>query len=241
MIATQIHLAEGTNAYIRFESLIGRDTWKLRVDRILTHTEPEGFLREHLLRKYSYAVMLENCAELMEKRGELNEYDIIDHKLQRVIAFMVQILSLYDACAEEQRERFLSRVAAALTDADEMRGLELEMLTAANFVMRGYSIRIPEIERSLTGDQTKVYDILVEDFGENGIEIECKAIGEDTGRKIRGDNARTFYECLRLKLEPIVAILTKGIAVVITVPDRFDDVLRTPERQSDLANYICWS
>lgn len=239
MIITEIRIAEATNAYTRFEALIGREKWKYRVDRILKHTAPDGFLREYFLRKYSYAVMLEICAELVTEREELNEYDIIERSLQPAVAFMMQALSLYDACVEEQRDRFLSRVAAALTDADEMRGLQLEMLVAAGIVMRGYSIRIPEIERPAIGDQTRVYDILVENFGEGGIEIECKAIGEDTGRKIRGDHSRNFYECLRRKLEPVVEELTRGIAVVVTVPDRFEDVLKTPQRQSALADYIC--
>lgn len=183
--------------------------------------------------------MLEICAELIEQDGELNEYKIIGLKLQPLIAFMMQALSLYDACVEEQRDRFRSRIATALTDADEMRGLQLEMLVAAGIVMRGYSVRIPEIERPSTGDQTRVYDILVENYGETGLEIECKAIGEDTGRKIRGDQARNFYECLRRKLDPVVEGLTKGIAVVVTVPDRFEDVLNTSQKQSALADHIC--
>lgn len=239
LIKTEIRLAEAASAYTRFATLIGRERWKSRVDQIRKHTAPDGFLRDYLLRKYSCASMLESCAELLVARGELDEREIIDRGLQPAIAFMMQALSLYDACVEEQRERFLSRIRAALIDADEMRGLQLEMLVAAGVVMRGYSVRIPEIERSVAGDQATVFDILVEDFGETGIEIECKAIGEDTGRKIRGDHARNFYECLSRKLEPILEELKKGIAVVVTVPDRFEDALKTFHKQSVLADYIC--
>lgn len=239
MILTEIRLAEATNAYMRFETLIGREKWRYRIDQIQKHTSPDGILRSYFLQKYSYVWKLEICAELMEHDGELNECKIIELELQPVIAFMMQALSLYDVCVEEQQDRFRSRIAAALKDADEMRGLQLEILVAASIVMRGYSIRIPEIERPATGVQTRVYDILVENYGENGLEIECKAIGEDTGRKIRGDQSRNFYECLRRKLDPIVEGLAKGIAVVVTVPDRFEDVLSTSEKQSAFSDYIC--
>ncbi|KGX30401.1 hypothetical protein [Burkholderia pseudomallei] len=238
MIATEVRLADSDRIYARFSELIGRDSWKRRVDQIRTHTKPGGFLRQYLAAKYERAVKLETCSALIEQHGSLSEYHVVNIGLQSAVAFMARILSLIEGCPDSLRRGFISRVQNALKNADAMSALDLEMGVAANFVSKGFRVRWPELEEGNAENTGRIFDLFVENAAESGVEIECKAITEDKGRKIRGETARQFYEFLLDETKPMVEDLRIGRAVVVTVPDRFDEILRTRDRQIELARYV---
>ena len=82
------------------------------------------------------------------------------------------------------------RVHGAFKNPDDMRGLRLELSAATHFARRARKLAWPE----MTGEGT--FDLLIQDVGPRGLEIECKAISEDKGRRIHKREVLDFYRLL---------------------------------------------
>ncbi len=91
----------------------------------------------------------------------------------------------------------------------------MELSAATHFVTRGLMISWPE----MTGIGS--FDLLIEELGPNGLEVECKSISEkNKGRKVHRREALDFYGLLWPHLEATRKGLSTGLSVVITVPGR---------------------
>ena len=61
---------------------------------------------------------------------------------------------------------------------------------------------------------------MIEDLGLNGLEVECKSISEDKGRRIHRRDALDFWGEVWPEVADIAQNLREGLAVVLTVPYR---------------------
>ncbi|ODV02722.1 MAG: hypothetical protein ABT20_14935 [Rubrivivax sp. SCN 70-15] len=73
----------------------------------------------------------------------------------------------------------------------------------------------------MTGGGT--FDLLVEDVGPDGLEVECKSIGEDKGRKVHKREALDFYGLLWPHLQPTIKGLQSGLSAVLTLQGRLPE------------------
>jgi hypothetical protein len=67
---------------------------------------------------------------------------------------------------------------------EEMRGLQLELTAATHSTRQWYTVRWPELEPDHPLIEGATFDLLIEDLGESGLELECKAASHDNGRLI---------------------------------------------------------
>jgi hypothetical protein len=114
-----------------------------------------------------------------------------------------------------------------------MRGLRLELSAATHFARRARKFAWPE----MTGEGT--FDLLVQDVGPRGLEIECKAIPEDKGRKIHKREVLDFYRLLWPHIQSTVKGLSTGRLGDIRSSTRpsevraaIDEVTETNNRQA---------
>lgn len=98
-----------------------------------------------------------------------------------------------------------------------MSGLRLELSIATHFLRRGCSLIWPEFSDQSSGKPS--FDLLVEDLGTDGLEIECKSVSNDKGRRIDGETVAELALLVKQQM-PFASDLTQGLAVVVTVPDR---------------------
>ena len=98
-----------------------------------------------------------------------------------------------------------------------MSGLRLELSLATHFLRRGCSLIWPEFSDQSSGKPS--FDLLVEDLGTDGLEIECKSVSNDKGRRIDGETVAELALLVKQQM-PFANDLTQGLAVVVTVPDR---------------------
>ena len=97
-----------------------------------------------------------------------------------------------------------------------MSGLRLELSIATHFLRRGCSLIWPEFSDQSSGKPS--FDLLVEDLGTDGLEIECKSVSNDKGRRIDGETVAELALLVKQQM-PFANDLTQGLAVVVTVPD----------------------
>ncbi|MBL8199681.1 MAG: hypothetical protein JNK40_01800 [Chromatiales bacterium] len=102
-----------------------------------------------------------------------------------------------------------------MRNSDHMRGLRLELQAATHFVKAGHKVSWPDVETGQGGA-----DLVLPDFGPLGLQIECKAISADKGRKVHRREALTFNHLLSVELNNCLRTLNTGLVAVLTVPDR---------------------
>jgi hypothetical protein len=64
------------------------------------------------------------------------------------------------------------------------------------------------------------FDLLIDDLGPNGLEVECKSISANKGRRIHRHDALEFWGELWRDVASVARSLRSGLAVVLTVPYR---------------------
>lgn len=95
-----------------------------------------------------------------------------------------------------------------------MHGLRLELQAATHFSRRGQRVAWHRVNCGGS------FDLLIEDLGTSGLEVECKSISENKGRRIHRRDALEFWGELWKDVVSVARNLHSGLAVVLTVPYR---------------------
>ncbi len=224
MLLTELHTAEIPGLYERFASVVGDRHWKQRVASLKQEIKGNAFLREHLVRENAMVFQLDRLREMADKYGRVPSWEVNNQELYPAASFAAQVLSFMDASPRPLAEQFRRRVHGALKNPDDLRGLRLEFAAATHFLRRGLPVSWPEMTREGT------FDLLVSDVGPNGLEVECKSISGDKGRKIHSRESLDFFSLLYPHLKSTTAGLSTGLSAAITVPGRLPTGFR--ERQA---------
>jgi hypothetical protein len=214
LLITELDTSSIPEIYTRFAKLVGEKHWRQRIFNVKQEIKGNKFLHDHLHQENSIAFQLENMRELTEKFGAIPAWEIENERNYPAASFCAQVLSFIEKSPIDLSERFRRRVHGALKNPDDMRGLRLELSVATHFIRRGCVPLWPE----LTGDGT--FDLLLQDFGANGLEVECKAISQDKGQKIHKREFLDFIALLQPHLRTTTIGLNAGLSCVLTLQSR---------------------
>lgn len=214
MLTTELDTAQIPDIYQRFASVIGDSHWKHRIAQVKQEIKGNRFLAEYLISENTIAFQLERLREFFEKYGGIPVDELNSHDTYPAMSFAAQVLSIMDTSPKDLCRKFCRRVHGGFKNPDEMRAIRFELSVSTHFSRRGCRISWPE----MTGAGT--FDLLIEDVGQNGLEIECKSISEDKGRKIHKREVLDFYGLLWPYLKAVRESLRRGLFAVLTVPDR---------------------
>lgn len=233
IIETEIHTSEIPEMYRRFERLIDSKHWHNKVRLCKDAIKGNPLLDEYLRYENSIAFKLDQLGNLLEKYQKIPIHLIEDRSFYPAVRFAAQILSLIGISSGAEAERLRRRVHGAFRNPADMRGLCLELGAATHFTRRGKVIRWPEM------DSTGTFDLLVEDIGNDGLEVECKSISSDKGRRIHQGEAIEFYALLKPRLKPFLDTLNSGLCVVLTLPLRLPSLFKERQQLSkDVAHAV---
>jgi hypothetical protein len=215
MLITELHTHLIPEIFSRFEQIIGKKVWLQRVKNIKDEFIGNPFLRDYLIAENNIAFQLAALSELAKKYGGRLPVGVTQkQEIYPACCFAVQVLSFADALPKKDGERFLSRIHGAFRNPDDMRGLQLEMAVATHFIRRGRRVSWPEIT------EASRFDLLVEDVGSKGLEVECKSISDNKGCKIHEREIREFLKLLYPNLNSTITGLSCGLSVILTLPNR---------------------
>lgn len=212
---TSIHDYEIDQLFRRFRHLIGDRNWRQRIKKLEEEIRGNKFLRHHHLLENDIAYQLCRCSDLERKYGTLpvGQFDI--SPVYPALAFASHCLSTLNIMDATNRTRAIGRIQGAFRNPEDMRALQLEFTAGLHFAKRGHQLAWPELE---TGGAS--YDLLVEDLGPTGLEIECKAISEEKGRRISTRHALEFWNLMQRDLMTATRGLHGGLSIVVTLPDK---------------------
>ncbi len=217
MLLTQLSTAQIPAVYHEFADFIGENHWRNRVSQLEAEIQGNRFLGHHLRKENALAYQLAELAELRRRFGSVPLLEVNNQQRYASMAFAAQALSIVQARPAPLAAQFRRRVHDALKKPEAMRGLRLELNAATHFSRR--STKLTWAEMSGIG----TFDLMVPELGPNGLEVECKSIGEDKGRRIHKREALDFYGLLWPHAKPLLSGLRTGISAVLTLPGRLPE------------------
>lgn len=206
--------AEVPAVYRRLASVIGPDHWQGAVARQKAAIRSNQFLGEYLRSEYSIAYQLDNLRSVVARFGTVPPAACNNRAIFPALAFAAQVLGVMNLSTPKQARAFIRRVRTAFSSAENMHGLRLELQAATHFTRRGKRVLWHRVNGAGS------FDLLVEDLGRSGLEVECKSISEDKGRRIHRRDALEFWGELWQDIAGVAEHLRSGLAVVLTVPYR---------------------
>lgn len=214
MPATEMTTAEVPEVYRRLASAIGAAYWQAAVARQEDAIRSNHFLGDYLRSEYAIAYQLDRLRRLVARFGTVPHEACNDPSIFPSLAFAAQVLKVLDRSTVKQAKTFVKRVRTAFSSSENMHGLRLELLAATHFVRRGHRVAW---HREKNGGS---FDLLIEDLGPSGLEVECKSISANKGRRIHRRDALEFWGELWRDVAGVAQNLRSGLAVVLTVPYR---------------------
>ncbi|TAL93117.1 MAG: hypothetical protein EPN73_22330 [Paraburkholderia sp.] len=233
MLEFQVRIEDMPRIFRAFSGIVGEASWNKVVHSKKQHSKNNAFLREHYEREYAVAFQLAKCSELMTRYGKLPAAELA--RLHQACGFSGQALSILESLSAKHRKALVGRIQGALKNPDDMRGLLLEISTATHFVRRGNRVLWPEFQSADSPFAGQTYDLFIEDVGPNGLEVECKSVSDDKGRKLHQEELLAFQQLVKRRLEPFSKNLKSGVAVILTVPDRLP---KSRTEQEELADRV---
>ena len=212
--ATQMTTAEVPAVYRRLASAIGSEHWQGAVARQEAAIRSNHFLSDYLQSEYAIAYQLGRLRNKVASYGTVPPEACNDRTIFPALAFAAQVLGVMNRSTVKQAKAFVKRVRTAFSSAENMHGLRLELQAATHFTRRGHRASWHRVNGSGS------FDLLVEDLGTSGLEVECKSISEDKGRRIHRRDALEFWGELWKDIAGVAKNLRSGLAVVLTVPYR---------------------
>ncbi len=213
-VKVDLYTGEIPSVFERFSDLIDAEHWKKRVDLLKTDIKGNRLLKDYLIQENEIAFCLQASTELAKKFGRFPVHQMDCSSLFPCMAFAAQILSISEASGNTQRAQLVRRVHGALKNPDDMRGLRLELTAATHFLRRGLDVQWPE----MIGGGTM--DLMIHGLSPQGLEIECKSISDDKGRKIHKREALEFCSLVAPQLNDLGKGLKTGIVAVLTLDGR---------------------
>ncbi len=212
---TSIHDYEIDQLFRRFRHIIGDSNWRQRVKKLEEEIRGNKFLRHHLLQENDIAYQLNQCSNLECQYGTLpvNRLDL--SSVYPALAFVSHCLSTLDSMDSENRTRAIGRIQGAFRNPEDMRALQFEFTVGLHFAKLDHRLAWPDRE-----DGGDTYDLLVEDIGPKGLEVECKAVSEEKGRRISTRQALEFWNLMQRDLLDATRGQHGGLSIVITLPGK---------------------
>lgn len=209
---TEVDTKHIPEIFERFAALVPPHHAKQQREYVVTQLKRNPLLQDWLAEEYDTALALDECFSLQSERGQLFLSGAELQRLYSAIAFATQTVSVVNAVAADEKRKFAKRVHDAIKNTVAMRALRLELVVATHFLRRGIRITWPEVEG------IGRFDLLLNDLGPRGLEVECKAISRDTGRKIPRWDAQEFNNQIFTRIKSIGQQLEVGLSVVVTIP-----------------------
>lgn len=232
MLVTELHTTDIPDLFSRFVREIDDKHWMRQVQKCNEEIRGNRLLKKYLHAEYEIAYQLSQLTELVRKYRSIPHERCENEAIYPAVGFAAQVLSAMEGFGRDGGKRFLRRVHGAFRNPDDMRGLRLELSVATHFIRSGEQVGWPET----TGGGN--FDLLIESLGAEGLEIECKSISADKGRKIHRREALEFFGLLKPNIDSTVAGLSSGLFTVLTLPNRLPT---TFEGRRALAEQCCKS
>ena len=226
---SEVAAAEIPTIFKRFVEIIGAAPWSKRYRTLSAEAVRNPFMQPFIENRHALELSLGPLIERVETFGSLRDGDLTDAH-HAVIAFVAPLVHIYEGLPQSGRQRVQGMLRDGLNSHRGLLPLSNEIDTATHLMLRGFDVTFSDIE-SGGGFDFLARRETVE------LEVECKSVSSDFGRKIH----RQHMAALGAKLHPILrqalGSAIGGQIVRLILPSRLpsdtaalDDIVRVTSR-----------
>lgn len=239
MLSRDLEQATIPDVLARFGQIVGEHVWLEQAAKVADEIEAHPELGEPLLDENRIVFALTECSAAARNNRDRLPLEMT-HQPQYLEAFVFawRVVQLAEAARRLTNKRysiFVKRVREALRSPHMIKAMQMEATIATHFVSAGCRVLFPEI-----GAGSETFDLLVEDLGPKGLEIECKVVTANKGRKIHVAESRELLTLL--VAQPCVQLAAargiRGLAIRVTVPQRLPDRAQWDQLCRDVARVV---
>ncbi|MBP1472995.1 hypothetical protein J7I44_01705 [Frateuria sp. MAH-13] len=221
MIDTQLNLLDFDRPFARFSELIGAHVWRSRVRLIRQAVAGNPYAEGYLTKENELCLALEELTDISERMGRFPLTLRKKRHLFFAMAFVAQAVSLYEAVDELSGNQLFRRIVGAIkNDPEDVRALQVELIVATHFLRVGFKVVFPD----LNGDER--FDLLLRADDGREVEVECKFLSKDKGRKVHYRDLLDLYKDVAPFLRSYISASSTDLVIEVVVPDRFPSDLR---------------
>jgi hypothetical protein len=205
----------------------GWQVWKNRVQALTSLAKGNPFWPRFVVERHSLEMAFCEARQHIKNAGRC-AWPPRTAEEYRLYCFVANIARVHEKLGEGGKSRLSGQIRSGLEKEFGLGPLDFEMKIAAHLMSRGFDVDFHDLENG------GGYDFLATSDGRK-IEIECKYISGDTGRKI---HRRKLYDLGGL-LSPIMSRAVEGkqggIHLRVDLPDRLHG---SKEQQQAVASQI---
>jgi len=209
----------------QFLSITGGAVWKQRVKSLIRQFKQNTYLQFHLRQLHSLELAFSELMHVFSRSGTVPK--IASAEQYRLYAFIATTTMIYQRLTPAGQKRLRGRLLGGLKDRIGLTPLQQEMTVAAHLLSRGFDVKFSDLEIG------KGFDFLAQ-RDDIELEVECKRVGLDLGRKITRRETLELHKYLKKALSPIAVNLRGGLFVRVTLPSRLSASHKQREQISSL-------
>ena len=196
----------------RFFAIVGMRDIRRCCSNVSGQLKRAPVLGEFLQEQREIEIELARVAEYRRNTGRIPKPSR-DRKTYSALAFACTFVRVHDQLSEEGRSKLVGRFRGALKGDGSLRGIYHELSVAGHLSQSGWSVRFTDLEG------TERFDFLATK-NRREVEIECKSISADQGRKIHRKEFRRLAVLVHSELQQILRS-NNGIRLVrLEIQDR---------------------
>jgi len=199
----------------KFKTIIG---WKYLEKRFkfIESNIKSGTLHNFIIKKYKIEIALKEIYEYQKNtsrflwppnRNQLSAY-----------SFMAMIVKTHASLSPLAQRRLIGRLIGGLKEDNGLSPIAFEMVIASNLLQNGFSVQFSDFENKT---ENSTYDFLAQKK-EKKLEVECKFISGDKGKKIHQKEFYLLFEKLKDDLQSLRKNSLDNIFISITVKNRLE-------------------
>lgn len=208
-ILSELQTSNLSIQFQEFSNLINPQTWQKVANQTKLDMRAAPHLREYLRERHQLALTLSELSQFWSKYKALPEkVSSIPH--YQAYTFMSQVVSLNSQLTEKSKKSFIGRVKGAFRNPEDLKAVLQELEIATHLSRHHYHLDLPR-------------EIGVGDFDwlatkdELAIEIECKFITREKGRKIKPRQAVETHHLIRTELSQLIKRLVGGLLIRVNL------------------------
>ena len=200
-----------------FHAIAGRKNIVKRLAWIANQLN-DPFLRGHITDKFSLELALFEVTTFFKKHGQFPP--VSNPRVYQLFAFISQVTAIHKQLSSCGMRQLTGRIQDGLKSDYGLAPLDAEFSIIAHVSKRGFEIEFADFAGS------GQFEYLIERDGLE-IELECKTIGADIGRRIKRKPLFRLYKLLDPTIRTCLARINGGMLIRISVTN----ALPTHERE----------
>ena len=196
----------------RFVSIVGWRRWQKRIEGLEAECRKSPIFEQFVKEKHATELELGKLLRRQRRTGRLPK-KVQTQEFMRLFGLMAMVASVHSRLENQGKQRLRGMLVDALKR--NFSSLEHEMGIAAHLMHRGFDVEFADLEGNARFEYVARREA-------SEIELECKTVSYDLGRKIHRGDFHKLADRLWPDFKQYVKEIRKSRLVILTLADRLE-------------------